>query len=157
MRPRFMNRGSGARRARMTAWSPKAASMRPRFMNRGSRAERREGCGCAIAQASMRPRFMNRGSRDLRTMAKSPGKPSASMRPRFMNRGSHLGVWAAIALRRFNEAPIHESGKSLRSHERNERHDSRAASMRPRFMNRGSAGHPRATCRERHRSSAKLQ
>ena len=59
------------------------------------------------------------------------------MRPRFMNRGS--GGWIASgpgAIRRFNEAPIHESGKfhfgsvAIFTYFR--------ASMRPRFMNRGS-------------------
>ena len=37
---------------------------------------------------------------------------------------------------RFNEAPIHESGKCRRS--RNRRREGTTASMRPRFMNRGS-------------------
>ena len=53
-------------------------------MNRGS-----EGNGDSIvdrAGASMRPRFMNRGSANLRRTSRS-------------------------SLRRFNEAPIHESGK----------------------------------------------
>ena len=56
---------------------------------------------------------MNRGSDhansevDIRCLA--------SMRPRFMNRGSYTGTIrpARISLR-FNEAPIHESGKSER-------------------------------------------
>ena len=53
---------------------------------------------------------MNRGSlgieyHDVRSV-------KASMRPRFMNRGSHLAVLPLALLRsRFNEAPIHESGK----------------------------------------------
>ena len=41
----------------------------------------------------------------------------ASMRPRFMNRGSHAGHGCFrlyICSRGFNEAPIHESGKSDR-------------------------------------------
>ena len=55
---------------------------------------------------------MNRGS-DLDD-ARDPGTLRASMRPRFMNRGS-LGAPSRrdIACSRFNEAPIHESGKSL--------------------------------------------
>ena len=65
----------------------------------------------AMDWASMRPRFMNRGSADGETRTRI-GR-LASMRPRFMNRGS-------LARRRapdprttgFNEAPIHESGKS---------------------------------------------
>ena len=54
-----------------------------------------------------------------------------------MNRGSrHPRLRAARPRRRFNEAPIHESGKcAAREHpERGHGH----ASMRPRFMNRGS-------------------
>ena len=57
---------------------------------------------------------MNRGSFDL--LGPKRGDAPASMRPRFMNRGSlgedqpnrkpHAG---------FNEAPIHESGKSAGS------------------------------------------
>ena len=36
----------------------------------------------------------------------------ASMRPRFMNRGSQRCLWLSPApAPRFNEAPIHESGK----------------------------------------------
>ena len=64
---------------------------------------------------------------------------AASMRPRFMNRGS---VYMTLAPRsqpvyRFNEAPIHESGKY---HEPLARDWIVAsASMRPRFMNRGSS------------------
>ena len=54
---------------------------------------------------------MNRGSDN-----KDPlGNPSllASMRPRFMNRGSNA-IWNICARisASFNEAPIHESGKS---------------------------------------------
>ena len=54
---------------------------------------------------------MNRGS--LLDSSASPQAPrSASMRPRFMNRGSdELHVLDVIRLERFNEAPIHESGK----------------------------------------------
>ena len=87
------------------------ASMRPRFMNRGSVADRDAIDGAILA--SMRPRFMNRGSR------------------RRMRRGS-------AAQTRFNEAPIHESGKCERSRDHRDRR--RRASMRPRFMNRGSSG-----------------
>ena len=60
------------------------------------------------------------------------------MRPRFMNRGSASGTGrAGLVHARFNEAPIHESGKC---HARPGRQrPPRAASMRPRFMNRGSA------------------
>ena len=61
--------------------------------------------------ASMRPRFMNRGSETLSwalTFALS-----ASMRPRFMNRGSAMAATTrGAAAPCFNEAPIHESGKS---------------------------------------------
>ena len=61
--------------------------------------------------ASMRPRFMNRGS---------PGVVDsdvfvllASMRPRFMNRGSpNMFEPKSLGCVCFNEAPIHESGKS---------------------------------------------
>ena len=55
---------------------------------------------------------MNRGSdiaEDLRS-----GMGMASMRPRFMNRGSGQTVQADFIdpeAARFNEAPIHESGK----------------------------------------------
>ena len=64
-------------------------------------------------RASMRPRFMNRGSHEHGRQSGRGG--GASMRPRFMNRGST----AARGHRpretsRFNEAPIHESGKSGR-------------------------------------------
>ena len=53
-----------------------------------------------------------------------------------MNRGSPLLVGAVTASElRFNEAPIHESGKCLRT-QGLEPVDK--ASMRPRFMNRGS-------------------
>ena len=61
----------------------------------------------------------------------------ASMRPRFMNRGSALlADEVAKVFHGFNEAPIHESGKS--SSEAAVALDARVASMRPRFMNRGS-------------------
>ena len=77
-------------------------------MNRGS--DRRRLARGRRGLASMRPRFMNRGSRPASSVQR--GRESASMRPRFMNRGS----WACNGpLRgygnRFNEAPIHESGK----------------------------------------------
>ena len=84
----------------------------------------------------------------------------ASMRPRFMNRGSTLWVRSSsTSLSGFNEAPIHESGKWIRSsscrsslpgfneapiHESGKWGRSAtdvqrsSASMRPRFMNRGS-------------------
>ena len=55
---------------------------------------------------------MNRGSPQRPTDA--DGGRAASMRPRFMNRGSsdfHLARRPARA--RFNEAPIHESGKCI--------------------------------------------
>ena len=53
---------------------------------------------------------MNRGSSKL---PRPPGRGLiASMRPRFMNRGSSLGQFGEHgAVHRFNEAPIHESGK----------------------------------------------
>ena len=54
---------------------------------------------------------MNRGS-DLDSGA-LPLQANPSMRPRFMNRGSTGGLRAAVAASLpFNEAPIHESGKS---------------------------------------------
>ena len=54
---------------------------------------------------------MNRGSNALRN---SDGEAEwASMRPRFMNRGSAvLYANRAAGTASFNEAPIHESGKS---------------------------------------------
>ena len=53
---------------------------------------------------------MNRGS-DTQRLGRG-GLRDASMRPRFMNRGSsdYLEV-RGNPLIRFNEAPIHESGK----------------------------------------------
>ena len=58
----------------------------------------------------MRPRFMNRGS--LKEALDRPIRLSASMRPRFMNRGSAKpGEALRSSAERFNEAPIHESGK----------------------------------------------
>ena len=53
---------------------------------------------------------MNRGSNEARP--ENIPAHVASMRPRFMNRGSHTKCrvkW--YAAHRFNEAPIHESGK----------------------------------------------
>ena len=112
------------------------ASMRPRFMNRGSATRR------VIYQrrinASMRPRFMNRGSHFDHAFIGQINL--ASMRPRFMNRGSPWRqAWERQASGRFNEAPIHESGKCI---ERAQHSRMRGASMRPRFMNRGSAVEP---------------
>ena len=53
---------------------------------------------------------MNRGSREH--VQRETGDDDASMRPRFMNRGSpaRAGRREGPAAR-FNEAPIHESGK----------------------------------------------
>ena len=63
--------------------------------------------------ASMRPRFMNRGS--ILWTVESGTRTIASMRPRFMNRGSlRPSATHAAARSCFNEAPIHESGKSGR-------------------------------------------
>ena len=77
-------------------------------MNRGSAAEFAQpesACG-----ASMRPRFMNRGS--YMHLHLPPGLTCASMRPRFMNRGSTVtAAEGGRGFMRFNEAPIHESGK----------------------------------------------
>ena len=83
--------------------------MRPRFMNRGS--EVLLPSQFSTASASMRPRFMNRGSKIL--LEGLTASHPASMRPRFMNRGSQP-VSAAPSFNSwgFNEAPIHESGKS---------------------------------------------
>ena len=103
---------------------------------------------------------MNRGSQD--TGPRLRMQPCASMRPRFMNRGSCGADRGSRDLRgRFNEAPIHESGKYSARVSRvrtpcsfNEApiHESgkyawqspvgarsKIASMRPRFMNRGSS------------------
>ena len=53
-----------------------------------------------------------------------------------MNRGSHVRVRLQVRQQhRFNEAPIHESGKF---EEKGRPPDITYASMRPRFMNRGS-------------------
>ena len=77
-----MNRGSALAAAEVD--NPLLASMRPRFMNRGSQVPELEFLVAGLA--SMRPRFMNRGSDGYRRRA-------------------------PVAQRRFNEAPIHESGK----------------------------------------------
>ena len=54
---------------------------------------------------------MNRGSEVV--VADLSGHGQASMRPRFMNRGSQgVIVHARAFTLGFNEAPIHESGKS---------------------------------------------
>ena len=54
-----------------------------------------------------------------------------------MNRGSRIRLETqGSAENRFNEAPIHESGKSRPDRAR--ALGPRTASMRPRFMNRGS-------------------
>ena len=59
------------------------------------------------------------------------------MRPRFMNRGSgHPNQLLLSGSYGFNEAPIHESGKSVIVIAICQ--TSTMASMRPRFMNRGS-------------------
>ena len=57
---------------------------------------------------------MNRGSVDLGRGAGAAER--ASMRPRFMNRGSvSRSAREPAAVSRFNEAPIHESGKCMSS------------------------------------------
>ena len=67
-----------------------------------------------VGVASMRPRFMNRGSFALRHCNNT--FYAASMRPRFMNRGSVPGIAPQASIQIcFNEAPIHESGKSSRT------------------------------------------
>ena len=78
-------------------------------MNRGSGDPRFHVEHVAV-DASMRPRFMNRGSQDDLRVRQAHQR--ASMRPRFMNRGSrpHNHSNSRIMCR-FNEAPIHESGK----------------------------------------------
>ena len=54
-----------------------------------------------------------------------------------MNRGSGIGVVRSTTRTgRFNEAPIHESGKCVL--DLPDRNALVVASMRPRFMNRGS-------------------
>ena len=78
-------------------------------MNRGSGVPNAEAV--PRSDASMRPRFMNRGSAMIPGSAEY--KSAASMRPRFMNRGSlHERAVFRPEKRGFNEAPIHESGKS---------------------------------------------
>ena len=53
---------------------------------------------------------MNRGRQPIPELQGM--QDQASMRPRFMNRGRSRLVSAALSWRaRFNEAPIHESGK----------------------------------------------
>ena len=77
-------------------------------MNRGSAFV--EEHVLALIDASMRPRFMNRGSQA--EVGDRAASSLASMRPRFMNRGSaSIQSWSGETQRRFNEAPIHESGK----------------------------------------------
>ena len=79
---------------------------------------------------------MNRGSYDM--LADLIERFVASMRPRFMNRGSLNTILARLLNPSgFNEAPIHESGKSIG--QGLDEKSGPAASMRPRFMNRGSA------------------
>ena len=78
-------------------------------MNRGS-AERIVNDQLGV-ETSMRPRFMNRGSKAAKELQQ--GNIATSMRPRFMNRGSAVDLTAMCpAVVHFNEAPIHESGKS---------------------------------------------
>ena len=78
-------------------------------MNRGS--DQLPVIRMATVHASMRPRFMNRGS--YIPLARSTVGSYASMRPRFMNRGSSSYDCKRLeAVACFNEAPIHESGKS---------------------------------------------
>ena len=61
---------------------------------------------------SMRPRFMNRGSSPDRVPIRWV-HDHTSMRPRFMNRGSSRDAGGkGKGKPNFNEAPIHESGKS---------------------------------------------
>ena len=83
----------------------------------------------------MRPRFANRGSNG--STGDGEGGLPASMRPRFANRGSApFSSFRRGSRRRFNEAPIRESGKSLPWAK--QRGYGYRASMRPRFANRGS-------------------
>ena len=109
------------------------ASMRPRFMNRGSVAP--VGRVDIVGAASMRPRFMNRGSvadpcRDAHTPVRFNEAPIHE------SGKCRLYEWRVAFILRFNEAPIHESGKCPRANAGRLRR--RHASMRPRFMNRGS-------------------
>ena len=77
-------------------------------MNRGSNIMRYGSLRGSVA--SMRPRFMNRGS-SVRGFSHQKNF-LASMRPRFMNRGSNMDMHKTPQQAfRFNEAPIHESGK----------------------------------------------
>ena len=82
-------------------------------MNRGSREIRFQSPD-PVVDASMRPRFMNRGS--ILIADQLAVMQLASMRPRFMNRGSTSGGLNETGrTHSFNEAPIHESGKFIRS------------------------------------------
>ena len=84
----------------------------------------------------MRPRFMNRGSY-------GPSSPPRAADVRFNEAPIHeSGKWRRVGRVKlhsagFNEAPIHESGK-FANFFRTLRTDGEA-SMRPRFMNRGSS------------------
>ena len=108
MRPRFMNRGSeGAQAAQEAA----VRSFNEAPIHESGKWQAAEARRAAPHAASMRPRFMNRGSMDARR--EGMGRSGASMRPRFMNRGSGQFLPSGYHPRcGFNEAPIHESGKS---------------------------------------------
>ena len=158
MRPRFMNRGRGFRRASCPIGG--TASMRPRFMNRGStgrgspaqstngfnEAPIHESGKCVYGPLCRKPppgfneAPIHESGKGLRGGDIGPSPPLASMRPRFMNRGSGLsGFTASRTAGRFNEAPIHESGKIPLSCTLG---GCGVASMRPRFMNRGRGRNP---------------
>ena len=77
-------------------------------MNRGSEAE--EGGGGAIQGASMRPRFMNRGSPPP-PLALNPHPRRFNEAPIHESGKSEPRGWNAKRPSSFNEAPIHESGK----------------------------------------------
>ena len=79
---------------------------------------------------------MNRGSDETRPPP--PSQPCGFNEAPIHESGkSALAVRVAQGWKGFNEAPIHESGKLRPPDEGAAR---QAASMRPRFMNRGSPG-----------------
>ena len=101
-------------------------------MNRGSIALRQSAD--AGEAASMRPRFMNRGS--LRIVSLDESEPIRFNEAPIHESGKFGQYKQACGIRcSFNEAPIHESGKSAEGAGIRE---ATQASMRPRFMNRGS-------------------
>ena len=113
-----MNRGS--LRAADGREDERKASMRPRFMNRGSGA-RRTKPRCATSGFNEAPIHE---SGKQQPCGRHALDDRASMRPRFMNRGSPPPEVCSRACKtRFNEAPIHESGKHDRRRRKELNHD----------------------------------